>query len=193
MQFPLAISLLSVTHLHLSICTHAEINQMAHYVTLDKVMEEVNASDSDWSYSDYDLVPDDLDGRLDNHSRQEDDKDLLDRIVESREDDISNANESLCEQSPQQAVRQTNFAHDTFLPVLGPRRSILADLNAESQPYDFVCKIWGAETFNILADETNLCAAQKRDRKLGGCQCRGNAVLCWHTTSNGNGATAVDV
>ena len=65
------------------------------------------------------------------------------------------------EQSPQQAVRQTNFAHDTFLPVPRPRRSVLADLNAESQPYDFVCKIWDAETFNILADETNLYAAQK--------------------------------
>ena len=68
---------------------------MAHYVTLDKVMEEVNASDSDWSYSDYDLVPDDLDGRLDNHFRQEDDEDPLDRIVEPQEDDISDANESL--------------------------------------------------------------------------------------------------
>lgn len=148
-------------HLHISLHTHAEINQMAHYVTIDKVMEEVNASDSDWGDSDDDLVPDDLDGRLDNHFRREDDEDPLDRIMEAPEDDIPDAHKSLCEQSPEQAVRQPDAVRDTFLPVPGPRRSVLADVNAESQPYDFVCKIWGAETFDILAKETNLYAAQK--------------------------------
>ena len=56
--------------LHISIHTHAEINQMANYLTFDKVMEEMNVDDSDWDDSDDDLIQDELDGRLDNQSRQ---------------------------------------------------------------------------------------------------------------------------
>ena len=43
---------------------------MANYLTFDKVMEEMNVDDSDWGDSDDDLIQDELDGRLDNQSRQ---------------------------------------------------------------------------------------------------------------------------
>ena len=137
---------------------------MANYLTFDKVMEEMNVDDSDWGDSDDDLIQDELDCRLDNQSRQQDDEDPLDRIGESQEDDMPEVDESICEQSPQTGDETATFhpsASDVFLPVPGPRRSVLVDLNAESQPYDFFCKIWGDDTFDLLADETNRYAAQK--------------------------------
>ena len=82
MLFSLALSSLSVQSLHISIRAHAEINQMANYLTFEKVMEEMNVDNSDWGDSDDDLIPDELDGRLDNYSRQQDVEDPLDRIVE---------------------------------------------------------------------------------------------------------------
>ena len=110
------------------------------------------------------MIPDELDGRLDNYSRQQDEEDPLDRIVESQEDDMPDADEFICEQSSQISNETAAFhpsGSDTFLPVPGPRRSVLVDLDAESQPYDFFCKICGEDTFDLLADQTNLYAAQK--------------------------------
>ena len=137
---------------------------MASYLTFDKVIEEMNVDDSDWGDSDDDLIQDELDGRLDNQSRQKDDEDPLDRIRESQEDDMPELDESSCEQSPQTGDETATFhplPNDAFLPVPGPRRSVFVDLNAESQPYNFFCKTGGDNTFNLLADETNRYAAQK--------------------------------
>ena len=111
---------------------------MANYLTFDKVMEEMNDDDSDWGDSDDDLIQDELDGRLDNQSREQDDEDPLDRIGESQEEDMPEVDESICEHSPQTGDETATFrpsASDVFLPVPGPRRSV--DLDAESQPYDF--------------------------------------------------------
>ena len=80
-------------------------------------MEETNVDDSDWGDSDDDLIQDELDGRLDNQSRQQNDEDPLDRMT----------------------FRPS--ASDPFLPVPGPRRSVLVNLNAESEPYNYFCKI----------------------------------------------------
>ena len=198
MLFSLTLSSLSAQSLHISIHAHAEINQMANYLTFEKVMEEINVDDSDQGDSDDDLIPDELD---DNYSRQQDEEDPLDRIVESQEDDMPDADESICEQSSQTSNETAVFhpsGSDVFLPVPGRRRSVLVDLNAESQPYDFFCKIWGEDTFSLLTDQTNLYATQKgteswKDRKLEGHKCRGNAVLCWHTIGNRNGATTINL
>ena len=77
---------------------------------------------------------------------------------------MPDADESICEQSSQTSNETAAFhpsGSDPFLPVPGPRRSVLVDLDAERQPYDFFCKIRGEDTFGLLADQTNLYAAQK--------------------------------
>ena len=75
---------------------------------------------------------------------------------------MPDADESIGEQSPQTSNETAAFhpsGSDGFLPVPGPRRSVLVDLDAESQPYDFFCKIWGKTPLASL--QTNLYAAQK--------------------------------
>ena len=142
---------------------------MANYLTFDNVMEEMNVDDSDWGDSDDDLIQDELDGRLDNQSRQQDDEDPLDRIGESQEDDMPEVDESICEQSPQTGDETATFrpsASNIFLPVPGPRRSVLVDLNAESQPYDFFAK-FGETIHSTSLQMRQIGMLHKRGQKVG--------------------------
>ena len=46
---------------------------------------------------------------------------------------------------------------DDFLPIPGPK----LNMEPDSHPYEFFCQVWGEETFQELAEQTNLYAAQK--------------------------------
>ena len=46
---------------------------------------------------------------------------------------------------------------DDFLPVPGPE----LNMEPDSHPYEFFCMLWGEETFQELAEQTNLYASQK--------------------------------
>ena len=85
----------------------------------------------------------------DDNEEQEDD---MDNLSERRETNQSST-------STQQALGQTSDSWDLddFLPAPSPK----LNMEPDSHPYEFFCKIWGEETFQELAEQTNLYALQK--------------------------------
>ena len=156
---------------------------MASRLHLSEVMEQIN-DDSDWYNNDDDLVGDDQDGDLEfdisgrdplDRAADEADHDEGDTSTQSpihhededdneeQEDDMDNLSESRetnqSSTSTQQALGQTSDSWDLddFLPAPGPK----LNMEPDSHPYEFFCKVWGEETFQELAEQTNLYASQK--------------------------------
>ena len=111
-------------------------------------MEEMNVDDSDWGDwgdSDDDMIQ----NELDNLSRQQNDEDPLDRIVQDYV--ITRKWHVRCRWIHLWAIPQTNVETAIFCPSV-------------SDPFlPMPGKIWGGgdDTFDLLTDETNLHAAQK--------------------------------
>ena len=53
-------------------------------------------------------------------------------------------------------------ATDPFQFIPGPTPIIQDTLDGSSHPYEFFCKIWGDDTFQHIADQSNLYAQQKQ-------------------------------
>jgi hypothetical protein len=53
-------------------------------------------------------------------------------------------------------------AIDPFQFIPGPTPIIQDTLDGSSHPYEFFCKIWNDDTFQCIADQSNLYAQQKQ-------------------------------
>ena len=151
---------------------------------LNIVMEQIN-DDSEWYNSEDDLVGDDQDGELDFDISGRDPLDRAGDEVEHDEGDTSTHSPvhhedavadddeeeddmDYLSQSGEQCPSNTSTQQvlglptdswdlDDFLPVPGPK----LNMEPDSHPYEFFCKDWGEETFQELAEQTNLYALQK--------------------------------
>lgn len=56
----------------------------------------------------------------------------------------------------------SSSATDPFQFIPGPTPIIHDTLHGSSHPYEFFCKIWGDDTFQHIADQSNLYAQQKQ-------------------------------
>ena len=160
---------------------------MASRLHLKEVVEHMN--DSDWYNSGDDLVGDDQDGDLDfdisgrdpldkaaDEAEDRDEGDMsaqsLVHVDDALEDDNHGTDDNTdmdnLPQSGQQPMPNTTSQQashsptdswdlDDLLPVPGP--TLL--MEPDSHPYKFFCKVWGEETFQELAKQSNLYASQK--------------------------------
>ena len=139
---------------------------MASKLQFDEVLQQIN-DDSDWCDSDDDLVTDEQVGDLESFSFPKacDPLDRVDEEIEEEETSFVPSSEELSSgQTPTASTGDNSTNSSTlpstsncFLPTPGPK----VDIDPESHPIDFFCTIWGNSTFQEIAEQTNLYAAQK--------------------------------
>ena len=148
---------------------------MASKIQVDEVIQQIN-DDSDWCESDYDLIGNDQVGDLESFSCPREDP--LDRPDTEVDEDFTAPecqqaanplNDGMIQTSPVQSrgssddmpcssSHNASISPDLFQCTPGPISSLDSD---DEHPFGFFCKVWGADTFKEIADQTNLYALQK--------------------------------
>lgn len=149
---------------------------MASKIQVDEVLQQIN--DSDWCESDDDLIGNDQVGDIESFSCPREDP--LDRPDTEVDEDFtaperqqaanSSLNDGMIQTSPVQSQESSDdtpcsSSHNASIPpdlfqcTPGPISSSLD--SDDEHPFGFFCKVWGADTFKEIADQTNLYALQK--------------------------------
>ena len=156
---------------------------MAQKLSVSDVVHQMDESDSEWCESEDDMVSSDVEGEVDSFCfTQEDPLESAQQVVDDGADVRDPATDELADESQvapsvQQESQESEIQPEVtsttsedqdssptgyvptsvFQGVAGP----LTSLDAASQPYEFFELIWGEDTCQFIADQSNLYAAQK--------------------------------
>ena len=151
---------------------------MAQKLSVSDVVHQMNESDSEWCESEDDMVSSDVEGEVDSFcSTQEDPLESAQQVVDDGADVRDPATDELADESQvapfvqqesheseiQPGVTSTTSEDQDSSPtgyvptsifqgVAGP----LTSLDAASQPYEFFELIWGEDTCQFIADQSDL-------------------------------------
>ena len=114
---------------------------------LDKAADEAEEHD-EGNISTQSLIHVD-DNALEDGNNGTDDNNDMDNLPQGGQQPMPNTTSQQVSHSP-----TDSWDLDDFLPVPAPKLP-------DNHPYEFFCKVWGEETFQELAEQSNLYASQK--------------------------------